>query len=806
MKSTARVVIVGGGVMGVGLLYSLVKEGWSDVVLVEKGELTSGSTWHAAGQCPHFAGSLNLAKIHHEGTLVYPKLEEMTGEAVSWHGCGGLRLAITDAEVEWFKQVYGVSKLIGYEAALIGPDEIKKYHPYLETFGVKMAYVTVTDGHVAPADVTNSMAAGARQGGAEIYRRTMVENIELLPTGEWKVVTDKGNIVCEHVVNAAGSYADVVGAWTGHNVPICNMLHHYLITEPVQELIDRKDELPVVRDPYSHSYLREETNGVLVGPYETEGAHVCWDGNAPTWDFENELITPELDRLMPWLEKATERMPIFANAGIKSVISGAITHTPDANFLLGPAPGPKNYWMAAGASIGVCQGAGAGKYLAQWMVHGATDINMAEFDPRRFGDWADKDYVTALSIVDYQHMYYCYRHGEQHMDKRPLRTSSLYDRLKARGAQFQAVFGWERARWFSTDGNGEDYSFRRSNWFDVVAEECKAVRETAGLMDLTTFAKFDVKGKDAESFLDRICANRIPKKVGGIMLGHLVKEGGRIESEITVTRLGEDHFYVLSAAVAQLHDMDALRWRRNKDEVVTITDVTDDFGVLALAGPLSRDILQPHTPQDLSNEGLRWLRGTITEVAGIKDVRLMRVNYVGELGWEIHAPMAGLPAIFDALMATGEPMGMRLFGAYAMNSLRMEKAYRGWGSELTQEITMIEGDMERFCRFDKEFIGKAATQASKQRGPRTQLVYMEVETTDADCAGNEPVYQGGEIVGLTTGGAYGHAVKKSLTFAFLDPKKADMDKDFAIMMFDEMQPARIIEQPAWDPENVRLRA
>jgi dimethylglycine dehydrogenase len=336
MKSHARVVIVGGGIMGVGLLYHLVQEGWTDVVLVEKGELTSGSTWHAAGQCPHFVGSLNLAKIHHEGTLLYPKLEELTGEAVSWHGCGGIRLAITDEEVEWFKKVYGVSKLIGYEAHLLGPDEIREHHPYLETFGVKMGYMTVTDGHVAPADVTNAMAAGARQGGAEIYRRTLVTDIKQLPSGEWQVITDKGNIVCEHVVNAAGSYADVVGAWTGHNVPICNMLHHYIITEPLQELIDLPKELPVIRDPYSHSYLREETNGVLVGPYETEGAHVCWDGNPPTWDFENELITPELDRLMPWLEKATERMPLFGQAGIKSVISGAITHTPDANFLLGP--------------------------------------------------------------------------------------------------------------------------------------------------------------------------------------------------------------------------------------------------------------------------------------------------------------------------------------------------------------------------------------------------------------------------------------------------------------------------------------
>ena len=290
--------------------------------------------------------------------------------------------------MNWFKYVYGVSRLAGYEGEIIGPSEIKQYHPFLETFGVKAAFRTVTDGHVAPADITNAMAAGARKLGAEIYRRTRVMDIKLLPSGEWNVITDKGNIICQHVVNSAGSYCDVVGSWTGHNVPIANMLHHYMITEPLKELIDLAPELPVVRDPYSHAYLREETNGVLVGPYETETAHLCWDGQPPAWDFESELVAPELDRLTPWLERATERMPIFGNAGLKSIISGAITHTPDGTYLSGPAPGPKNYWMHCGASIGICQGGGAGKYLAQWMVHGQAEINMREFDPRRFGNWA----------------------------------------------------------------------------------------------------------------------------------------------------------------------------------------------------------------------------------------------------------------------------------------------------------------------------------------------------------------------------------------------------------------------------------
>ena len=807
MKSHARVVIVGGGIMGVGLLYHLALEGWTDIALVEKGELTSGSTWHAAGQCPHFNSSLNMTKVHVYGTELYPKLEELTGHAVSWHGCGGLRLATTDEEVNWLKYVYGISRLAGYECEIIGPSEIKQYHPFLDPFGVKAAFRTVTDGHVAPADVTNAMAAGARKLGAEIYRRTRVMDIKLLPTGEWLVVTDKGNITCEHVVNAAGSYADVVGAWTGHNVPIANMLHHYLITEPVQELADFGPELPVVRDPYSHAYLREETNGILIGPYETAEAHVCWDGKPPAWDFESELVAPELDRLMPWLEKAGERFPLFNKAGLKSVISGAITHTPDGVYLSGPAHGPKNYWMHCGASIGICQGGGAGKYLAQWMVHGQAEINMREFDPRRFGNWATKDYTEEVSVADYHHMYYCYKPGEQHTVGRDLRRSPLHDRLKAEGAQFSQIFGWERARWYDHSGRGEDFSFKRSNWFEAVKAEALAVRERVGLMDLSTFSKFEVTGPDAKTFLDRICANRIPEKDGGVILGHLLNENGFIESEITVTRLGPEHFYVLSAAAAQHHDFDQLSWRLTEGEAVIITDVTDDFGVLVLAGPRARDVLQPLTETDLSNAGFRWLTGKAATVAGIAGVRLVRVNYVGELGWELHCPMAEMPKLFDALMASGKPHGMALFGTYAMNSLRMEKGYRGWGSELTAEIDMFEASMERFIRLDKpDFIGRAASLRRQQQGARMKLVYLEIAATDSDSMGNEPVYQGDRLVGLTTGGAYGHAVAKSLAFAYLPPDMTEPGTTLEVMMFGERRPAVILPEIAWDPENQRLRA
>jgi dimethylglycine dehydrogenase len=815
MKSHARVVIIGGGIMGVGLAYHLALEGWTDVVLIEKGELTSGSTWHAAGQCPHFNSSLNMTKVHVYGTQLYPKLEELTGQAVSWHGCGGLRIATTDEEVDWLRYVYGVSKLAGYEGEIIGPSEIPKYHPFLETFGIKAAFRTVTDGHVAPADVTLAMAAGARKLGAEIVRRCRVTNVRHLPSGEWAIDTEQGTITCEHVVNSAGSYADVVGGWTGHLVPIANMLHHYLITEPVKELIDYGPELPVVRDPYSHAYLREETNGILIGPYETATAHTCWDSQPPAWDFESELVTPELDRLMPWLEKAAERMPLFNTVGVKSIISGAITHTPDGVYLSGPAPGPKNYWMHTGASIGICQGGGAGKYLAQWMVHGQSEINMREFDPRRFGNWATADYTETVAVADYHHMYYCYKPGEQHTVGRDLRKSSLHDRLQASGAQFSQIFGWERARWYDTspDNAGERFSFRRSNWWDAVKAESLAVREAVGLMDLSTFAKFEVAGPDAYAFLDRICANKIPAKDGGIVLGHLLNPNGFIESEITVTRLAADRFYVLSAAAAQLHDFDQLTWRMLDSEDVTITDVTDAYGTLVLAGPKSRDVLSIVTAVDLSNASFRWLTARVATVAGVSGVRLLRVNYVGELGWELHVPMADMPAVFDALLAAGHPHGLRLFGTYAMNSLRMEKAYRGWGSELTTELDMFEAAMDRFIRLDKpDFIGRDASLSLKQRGPRMSLVYLEVDATSlgeemgSDCVGNEPVYAGDRLVGVTTSGAFGHAVGKSLAFAYVPPDMTTPGTEFEVLLFCERRRARVLPDAAWDPQNGRLRA
>ncbi len=808
MQSHARVVIVGGGMMGVGLLYHLAEEGWTDSVLIEKGELTSGSTWHAAGQCPSFIADYNMAKIHHYGNTLYPKLEAMTGQYTGWHGCGGIRFALTQPELDWFRHVEGVSKLIGFRMQIVGPDEIKRIWPHVDITGVLAGAWTLDDGHVDPAGCCNALAKGARDMGAKIIRHNRVLDIKQLPGGEWQVDTEQGSITCEHVVNAGGCYARQLSQMVGTDAPITNMRHQYVVTEPIKEFLESDGEMPVIRDPYPSAYYRQEQKAALIGIYETGDCAEAWDhrGGWPEWDSENELFEPELDRIMPHLERVLERMPIWQEAGLKRVVNGAIPHTPDGNPLLGPAAGVRNFWMCAGAAIGIAQGAGAGKYLAQWMVHGDSEINMAGLDPRRFTGYADPDYTRAKSFEDYTHMYALHLPGEEREAGRGRRKSSLYDKLKAKGAMFTESVGWERAKFFSPDGAPEEPSFRRNNAFDLVAAECRAVRERVGILDLSGFGKYDVTGPDARGFLDRVMANRMPAKDGGVVLAHFLSPDGMILGEATVTRLAEDRFYLLTAAAAEFRDADHLVQQIAEGEDVTVSNVTDDFGVLVVAGPRARDTMAAMTDADLDNAAFRWLTGREITVAGVP-LRALRVNYVGELGWELHAPMGRLPELYDAVWAAGETHGIADFGVYAVNSLRMEKAYRGWGAELTNEITMIEADMERFLRLEKEdFVGRAATLQRKQDGISTQLVYCQVDPGDCDSVGGEPVFAGDQVIGVTTSGGYGHVTGKSLAFAYVEPAHASPGSRFEIEVLGDRRGAEVLAEPAYDPQNARLRA
>ena len=808
MESHYRVVIVGGGMMGAGLLYHLAEEGWTDSVLIEKGELTSGSTWHAAGQCPSFIADYSMAKIHDYGNRLYPTLEEKTGQYVSWHGCGGIRFALNEVELDWFRHVEGVSKLIGFRMQIIGPDEIRKINPFVDTTGVLAGAWTLDDGHVDPAGCCNALAKGARDFGASIIRHNRVLEINPLPSGEWQVVTEKGTTTCEHVVNAAGCYARQVAQMAGTDAPITNMKHQYIVTEPVAEFLERDEEMPVMRDPYPSAYYRQEQKSALIGIYETSNVVEAWAdrGGWPEWSSENELFDEELDRILSHVEKVMERMPIWSDLGIKRVVNGAIPHTPDGNVLLGPAAGLKNFWMCCGAQIGIAQGAGCGKYLAQWMVHGDSEINFANLDPRRFAGYADEDYTRERSFEDYTHMYALHLPGEERPAGRGRRKSSLYDKLKAAGALYTSGAGWERVKYFSPDGRDEEPSFHHNNAFSAVAQECRGVRENVGIMDGSPFAKYEVSGRDALAHLDRICANRMPRKDGGIVLAHFLGDTGMIRGEATILRLNENLFYVMSGAVAEMRDLDHLRAHIAEGEDVTVTNITEDWGVLVLAGPKSRDVLMKTTDAELGNDEFRWLTGKEIRVAG-HTVRALRVNYVGELGWELHAPMEALPEIYDALRSAGEPYDIVDFGTYAMNSMRMEKAYRGWGSELTNEITMVEADMERFARFDKEdFIGKAATLARKQRGIETRLVYCEVDSDGtADAHGGEPVIDSNteRAIGITTSGAFGHTTGKSLVFAYVEPAFAEPGSTFTIDVLGAPRAATVLEGPVYDPENTR---
>lgn len=802
MKSHAQVVVLGGGIHGVSTLYYLAKEGWTDVVLIEKGELTSGTTWHAAGQCPHFNGSLNFTKICDEAIKLYSALEAETGQATGWHKAGGIRLARDQEELNWHKNVASIAKQAGVETHIVGLHEIRQLHPFLELHDVVGGTYTPHDGHVDPTSATNALAIAARKLGATIYKHTLATDIK--PAGDgWTVFTNKGNISCEHLVIAAGFFTTKVGKWLNLDVPLVNVVHQYLVTDPVEELKDRPGELPVVRDPGSSSYMRQEQKGLLGGPYETAGLRL--HTNDVPWSFDMDLLEPDLEHIAPWLEQMMERMPLFGTVGVRRVISGFIAHTPDLVPLVGPAPGLKNVWLNCGSTTGIAQGPGCSKYLAQWMVHGAADISMTSLDPRRFGSIHNEDWVRERTIEASSHMYDIHPPGYFYESGRPLRTSPIYEDLRAKGAVFGESMGWERVKFFS-DGTPERLSYSQNSTFDIVAAECKAVRENIGVLDLSSFSKFEVTGSDAEAFINRVVANRAPRNVGDIALCHLLTPGGEIDAEITITRIEDQLFYLTSAGAMQNRDFNMLHNAILPNEAVSLKDVTEAHGVLVVSGPKTRYAMSKITDADLSTAAFPWLKARVLDIEGAA-VRALRISYAGELGWELHVPTASLRKVYLALMAAGADHGIRDFGLYALNSLRIEKAYRGFGSELTNEISLVEADMNRFYSLKKgDFIGKAGIERRLAEGVKIKLAYIEIDAPHLDVIGQEPVYVGEDIVGSVTSGGFGHSVGKNLAFAYVSPKYASGGAELEVEMNGKRYSARVLADPAYDPENLRLRA
>lgn len=807
VPSQARVVIVGGGIMGCGLAYHLAHEGWSDIVLLEKAELTSGSTWHAAGQITHSTSSFGLGKcVDYNIGLYAGKLEAETGQSVTWHGCGSFRLAYTEDEMDWLRQTLSVGRSLGFNIELVGTDRVAALHPFYNLDGVLGALYTPDDGHVDPSGVAQALAAGARQLGAKIVRRCRATDIKLQASGEWKVSTEHGDVVCEHVVNAGGTYARQMGEWSGLRLPMTSMTHHYFVTDTVPEFRDLETELPVIRDDKLVSgYIRMEQKSGLIGIYEKENPNSVWEDHCP-WEAENELFAADYDRIMPWLENAMGRMPIFAELGIKREVHGAISHPPDGNPLIGPAPGVKNYWCCCGTQIGIGWGPGLTRELARWIVHGASDISMREYDPRRFGDYADKDWQVIKAKEDY-----CLRHEIPfpHFNRlagRPVKPSPLYERLREKGAVYEEVYGHERPRWFARGGLAREdhYSFRRNQVHDMVGHEVKAVRDGVGIMDISAFTKVEVKGPDAERFLDGLVANTLPKKVGGIALTHLLNRRGRIEIELTIVKLAEDRYYLVCAAFFEQRLLDHLNQHLD-GETLDIIKRSDDWAAIALQGPKSRDVLAANTDARLDNASFRWLTARELDIAGHK-MWAFRMSYAGELGWEFHGPREHMPAVYDALWASGEAHGVADYGSFAMNAMRMEKMFKGAG-ELTNEVTLPEADVMRFVKLNKgAFLGKAETAASLDGDLPWICAYLEIEPDGVeDGHGGEAVLLDGKVVGSTASVAYGHTVGSILAFAYIKPHAAAAGTGLEVVIAGRPRKARVLGEPAYDPESTLPR-
>jgi dimethylglycine dehydrogenase len=811
MKVQAKVVVIGGGVVGVSALYHLAKKGWGeDAVLLEKAELTSGSTWHAAGLLPLFNMSYSVGQVHKYSVNLYRQLEEETGQPVGFAQVGNLRLAMNDDRMDEYHQYAATARTIGIDVRFLTPEEIGSLWPLCNTEGLVGGIFHPEDGYIQPADLTQALAKGARARGATIYRNTAVLNIEQATSGGWVVETEKGSITCDHVISATGNYARKTGAMVGLDIPVIPVEHQYIVTEAHPALQQRKKEgLPemgVLRESDGSWYLREENNGFILGPYE-KGAPACYvDGPDPRAEYE--LFQEDIERLEPHIEAAMNRVPAFGEVGIKKVYNGAIAYTPDGNPIIGPAWDLENFWLNEGHSFGITAAGGAGWQLAEWIVEGEPTIDMLGVEPRRFGDYATKQYLVEKNEEAYSHVFIIHYPDEERPGARPLRTAPCYERMQARGAVFGQKFGWERANFFATDGmpQEDDWSFRRSRWFEAVRREVANTTENVGLLDMTAFAKCRVSGPGAEAFLDSFVANSLPKKVGGLSLAHALNTRGGVHSEFTLLRESGDSFYLVSAGALQRLDHDYLKKHMPRDGSVQFTQLTGAYGVLVLAGPKARALLERVTDADLSNEAFRWLTAQDI-VVGMAPVNAMRVNFVGELGWELHHPIEYQNHIFDVLFAAGEDLGLRPFGIRAMDSMRLEKSYRMVGTELSIEYSAYESAMDRFVKPDKgDFLGRDALLAWKEAGMSNRLVTLEVhDVDDADALGNNALLKDGELVGRATGGGYGFRIGKSLALGMVKPELAEHGSRLEIEILGKSHAATVIPDSPFDPKNERLR-
>lgn len=814
MKSQARVVIIGGGVAGTSALYHLAERGWTDCMLLEMDELTSGSTWHAAGNIPTFSGARNIIKLQHYSTQLYAKLCNNPDYPINYHQTGSIRLATQRSRMEEFEHVTAMANAMGLGYEMIDKATMKARNPFLEDHDVLGALWDPHDGDIDPSQLTQALASHARKAGATIHRFTRVTGISRTSSGEWLIKTDKGEVLAEYVINAGGYRAAEVVELGSKFLPLVTMEHQYLVTESIPELEAHEGLMPLVRDPDDSYYLRQEKTGLILGPYEKTRAVARWtDGKIPD-NFAYELYPDDLDRLEWYIERACERMPILGTVGVQRVINGPIPYGPDGMPYVGPAFGLKNFFHMNGFTFGICQGGGAGKSIAEWIIDGKPEWDLWSLDPRRYTDYADQAYVVDRAVELYQHEYAINFPHEERPAGRPRKLTPAYERLQAKGAQFGARGGWERATWFApSPGEVEQNpSYQRGEWFEAVGNECRNVRDNVGILDLGGFSKYELKGPGASAWLDTLIAGKLPR-TGRVSLSYFCADDGGVWSEMTLTRLAEDHYFLITAAAAKWHDWQWLEEHLPEEHELTLTDVSDDYGTLVVAGPQSRELLQQLTNHDLSNEAFRWLSCQHLQLAGV-DVRALRVNYVGELGWELHVKTEDHLALYDALCEAGKAFNLKDFGMYAMESMRLEKSYRAWKVELDHEYSPLRSGLDRFVDLSKPaFKGREALiaeAASPLPDIFTTLLLDPVPDDDTinntDALYGCPLQVDGTIVGYTTSGGYGHRIEKSVALGYIKPEHAVEGTRVQVSVLGTLREATIVGESPYDPDNSALRS
>ena len=825
MKTQARAVVVGGGAVAASIAYHLAKAGW-ETVLLERDELTSGSTWHAAGLLPLFNMSYAVSHIHDYSVKFYKSLEAETGLNAGFSVVGNLRMAQTDARMDEYKLYASTAETVGIPHEWLSPAQIKQRYPLVRTDDLKGAIFHPTDGYINPADVTQAMAKGARQRGVEIIRKVQVDGFEQRGD-DWAVkctrMADRGgnlvpteetfDITCEHVVTATGNHAQRTSLMVGSYIPAMPVEHQYIVTEPDPALVAwRKEngEHPVLRDADAKWYVREERGGWILGPYEM---------GAPPWakfgvpdSFRADLLPLDLERIEEEYMSMIHRIPSSETAGLKDDYNGPICYTPDGNPLVGPAPGVPNFWFAEGFSFGITAAGGTGHYLAQLMTEGEAEIDMWSLDPRRYGSWVNREYAAVKNQEAYEHVYILHHPDEERPAARPLKTAPCYDRMKAAGAQFGCVNGWERPNYFAPKGfsDHDSRSFRRGGWWQYAKDEAEAIRKGVGLIDASAFTKHVLSGPGATAFLDWLTCNKLPK-VGRINLTYALTVAGTIRTELTIVRQAEDSYYLVTAGAAEAYDSDYLQKMVTEKLVefgsMYLANVTSQFGVFALAGPWARDVLEqlvvaPDPAAEVTNKAFPWLSVRQIDL-GMVPTLAIRVAYTGELGWELHHPMEMQNHLFDRLMEAGAPHGLKLVGARAQNWLRQEKSYRAFGSDLGRDATPLEAGLDRLVDLDKDFKGKAAM---LEMGIRSKCVTVLIDgPDDADPWGREGLFHDGEMVGRLTSGGYSVAFGKQIGIGYVRPALAVEGTKLTVRMLGAFYDCTVTEDSPYDSQNVTIR-